>query len=231
MSLDKLDAALKSLDGWPNKIGIIGGEPTLHPQFSEVCALIRDRCAGRFVQLWTCGGTAYERYREEISATFAAVAFNDHSDPACRHQQITIASCDAVPNPQRRAELIRDCWVARLWCPSIGPKGAFFCEVACALDMLLDGPGGWPIEPGWWQREPKAYEDQLWTCQLCGMPVPMKTRPLTDGYESVSPTVYSKLQEHDCSRLDICKVVDLDAATEMVQPSENWTPHKYRPGV
>ena len=43
----------------------------------------------------------------------------------------------------------------------------FFCEVAGALDMLFDGPGGWKVEPGWWKKEPKDFADQSHWCELC----------------------------------------------------------------
>jgi hypothetical protein len=55
-----------------------------------------------------------------------------------------------------------NCWWQRLLgSPSITPKGAFFCEVAAAMDMLFDGPGGWKIEKDWWKRGPEGFGDQL----------------------------------------------------------------------
>ena len=54
--------------------------------------------------------------------------------------------------------------------------------------MLLDGPGGWPVEPGWWKRLPADYTAQKeFACPHCGGAIPMKRRPSTDGIDDVSP--------------------------------------------
>jgi hypothetical protein len=37
MSLDYVEKCLDSLEGWPNRVGIMGGEPLLHPEFPEIC--------------------------------------------------------------------------------------------------------------------------------------------------------------------------------------------------
>jgi hypothetical protein len=64
-------------------------------------------------------------------------------------------------------ELRDNCWVQNSWSASITPKGAFFCEIAAAFDILFDGPGGWAIEPGWWKRKPEEFGDQLEWCEIC----------------------------------------------------------------
>ena len=33
MSLSDVEQAIKSLDGYPGRIGLMGGEPALHPEF------------------------------------------------------------------------------------------------------------------------------------------------------------------------------------------------------
>ena len=55
-----------------------------------------------------------------------------------------------------------DCWVQKLWSATINDKGAYFCEVAGALDRLyFDGKHAWGVEQGWWQRTPWPSEPTL----------------------------------------------------------------------
>ena len=54
--------------------------------------------------------------------------------------------------------------------------------------MLFGGPGGWPVEPGWWKRTPEAYTDQKErACPHCGCAIPLKRRPSTEEIDDVSP--------------------------------------------
>ena len=82
---------------------------------------------------------------------------------------------------------LRDkCWVQNEWSASITPKGAFFCEIAAALDMLFDGPGGWKIEPGWWRRTPEEFGD-----------VPPEMIPITEEtrIKPINPYAASKVAQ------------------------------------
>lgn len=81
------------------------------------------------------------------------------------------------------------CWVQESWSASINNKGAFFCEVAAALDDLFGGPGGWPVEPDWWKRTPKDFQAQMdWACRKCGAALPLtRIRNSQDPKDDVSP--------------------------------------------
>ena len=41
MKLQMIEKAIDSLEGFPGGIGIMGGEPVLHPEFFEVCKLVQ----------------------------------------------------------------------------------------------------------------------------------------------------------------------------------------------
>src|SRR3990167_8052720 len=56
MDLAMVEKAIKSLKGFTKAIGIMGGEPTLHPQFKEICELVRKLIPNRRQRsLWTNG--------------------------------------------------------------------------------------------------------------------------------------------------------------------------------
>jgi len=97
---------------------------------------------------------------------------------------------------------LRDnCWVQNLWSASITPKGAFFCEVAAAMDATLGGPGGWKVEPGWWHRKPAGFADQLHWCELCSAALPMPARDARGEVDDVSPVWKEKLVQIDSPKL------------------------------
>ena len=61
MELDFFEQALDSLEGFRGRIGIIGGEPTLHPQFAELCEILRGRYPPAQLGLWSAGGPSWGR--------------------------------------------------------------------------------------------------------------------------------------------------------------------------
>lgn len=146
--------------------------------------------------LWSAIGENYKKYYETIQDTIQYQALNDHSN-VMYHQPILISRKDlSIPDeewiPMRDA-----CWIQNLWSACVTPKGAFFCEIAGALDMLFDGPGGWDIEPGWWKRTPDEFGNQLHWCEICGLALDTFMRNANEETDDVSPTLYKKLKEID----------------------------------
>lgn len=181
MSLEQVEAALLSLEGFPGRVGLMGGEPALHPQFAEICRLfVKHVPEKRRREFWT-SGYKWEEFREVREATFDPdlVHYNDHSKPdEGWHQPLLISIDEVVEDKQKMWRLIDNCWVQRRWSASITPKGAFFCEVAAALHHALDGPDGWKVEPGWWKRAPQDYADQKqFACLRCSAALPMAEIP------------------------------------------------------
>lgn len=194
MTLDQVRNAIASLDGFPGRVGCMGGEPAMHPQFREVLAIYREMLPKDRREFWTTGFKWYE-YLDDINDTFHhhLIHYNDHTQKTGRHQPLLVAIEDVIDDPALREELIDDCWVQRQWSASITPKGAFFCEVAASLDHLFDGPGGWPVEPGWWKRIPADYTEQKdFACNKCSAAIPMETLPDGRGGRDYAPDVVSK---------------------------------------
>ena len=55
MELDYIEKAIDSLEGFEGNIGIMGGEPTLHPKFDEICKLVQKKIPRRKREFWTSG--------------------------------------------------------------------------------------------------------------------------------------------------------------------------------
>jgi hypothetical protein len=181
MSLDQIRNAILSLDGFEGRIGLMGGEPTLHPKFKEICEMYRELIPNkRKREFWTAG-YKWDEYKEIINITFDndLVHYNDHSKPdEGWHQPLLISIDEVVDDKRKMWKLIDNCWVQKRWSASITPKGAFFCEVAAALDHAMDGPGGWDITPGWWRKKTSDYNTQKsFACLKCSAALPLDDIP------------------------------------------------------
>jgi len=235
MSLELLEEALISLKDWPAKIGIIGGEPLRHPEFERCCKLIQSKFPREKMGLWTSGGSRWSELKSIIDKTFGFVAYNEHNkqqQETCKHQPITLSIFDLVPDVNLRDKLINDCWVQRTWCPTITPKGAFFCEVAGALDIILDGKGGYDLTQNWWKRKPEDFQDQVSRyCDLCGMAIPYQRELIENRIEKFSPTTFSLFKRLTLPCMEQEKVEIIIEQLDEISINGNaktWYPGNYR---
>lgn len=232
MSMETFQKAVDSLEGFEKCIGMMGGEPTLHPNFAQMAKYLAQKHPSkhklqdarkpivdfaRYIYdknyildeslnhrcgpgLWTSMVTPYYKHYELIQDIFSFQNINDHQNESL-HQPLLVSRKD-LGIPDEEWYPLRDkCWIQNTWSASISPKGAFFCEIAAALDMLFDGPGGWKIEPGWWKRTPEEFGDQLHWCEICGGALFQKGRLSYEEIDDVSPTLYDMLKKYHSPKL------------------------------
>lgn len=196
LSLKEIEKSLQSLEGFEGKIGCMGGEPTKHPYFREICKLYQQYLPKERRALWT-NGLYWKEYEKTIRETFLIenIVYNAHDyEYKGQHQPLLIASKDIIKDEKLRKELIDKCWIQERWSPSINPNGAFFCEVAAAMDMLFNMGGGWEISKGWWKKEPKDFQDQVEKyCGLCSATIPFDKDIYLSNKEYLSLSTWSKL--------------------------------------
>lgn len=173
MSLEQIEKAIDSLQDFPGKIGIMGGEPLLHPDFAEICRMVKQKVPPAKRHLWTSGYN-WDKYRRVVRKTFGEnISFNDHRDTTQKHHPMLLSISDIIHDQELIRQMIDDCWVNNRWSASINPKGAFFCEIAAVMDVLFEGPGGHPVKHGWWNKNPDDFRDQIERyCYRCGACVP-----------------------------------------------------------
>lgn len=235
MEYETFCKAVDSLRDHPGVIGIMGGEPTLHPRFADMCQYLYEtlpreklpdpaasamptdsfmemrrhqdrqytvvhtysdgpRAIPDGAGLFTTMTTAYRKNFELIQDVFRLQCLNDHTSVSY-HQPILISRKDMGIGDEEWQKLRDKCWLNQVWSSSITPKGCFFCEVAAALDMLYDGPGGLPIEAGWWKRDLADFKDQFHWCELCGIPLKTFGRDAREGIADVSAQNLALLKE------------------------------------
>ena len=250
-------------EGRRNMIGMIGGEPLLHPQFPELAELfIKHVPDVHFRGLWT--SLPWDKYvhpKYGPALPHVVRLIGDHrgliggtSDPAKKrgwlnwnmhldqmnvyHQPLLVASKDVVPDEQERWELIENCWLQQKWSSTITPKGFFFCEVAGHMDMVFNGPGGFPLEPSVWKGDlyferdenniprPKGkFAKQVKNaCENCGACVPMQGRRDWDETDDVSQSNLDRLVQIDSPRI---KRGDFVLHKTAPPSSTGWSPRVY----
>jgi hypothetical protein len=186
--------------------------------------------------LWTSGGKNFQKNLPLIQSTFGQIAYNEHNDvqlQTCKHQPLTIAIKDVVPDASVRAQLIDDCWVQRSWCATINHFGAYFCEVAAAQDVLLnEGRNAWPVKPEWWKKIPDQFRDQVDKfCENCGMAIPMQRELIIKKSEKFSPSMLQAFKERNLMKIsenDIELFNYQFSKEEIIKNIKTWTPGNYR---
>lgn len=228
MQLGEIENALKSLEGWPGVVGCMGGEPTIHPDFEEICRLYqryfpRDKCG-----LWTSGGPAFEKHRDLIARTFRVLLYNDHSEVG-KHQPWMIAIDEVIDDMVLKEKLIDECWIQKLWSPAINPNGAFFCEIAAVFDLLFGLGGGYQIERGWWRRDVQDFMDQRSLyCGLCSMAIPYGDIPNDSHLECVSSGNAQWLRQINSPWADRLQVVDEKLTLDDIKGNlKDYAPWEY----
>ena len=253
MDLPTFEKACHALASFPDEsppdrkgrrkvVGLIGGEPLMHPEFGELAAIMRSVI--REVShrgLWTgldwpntkhadtvrllLGSRPSTTVRPVPRGTTGYLNWNQHDRP-CFHQPVLVAIQDVVLDEAAIWKLIDACPVQREWSATITPKGFFFCEVAGALDMIFEGPGGLPITPGCWAHDLADYRDQIerW-CPRCGMALPLRGRRDTECVDDISPSNLEALEVLRSPRVLAGEYRLFDAARW--EPPEHWRPLRY----
>lgn len=248
MDFETFKKAVDSVVGFPHMVGIMGGEPTLHPDFERMMSYFREKIPAKVEYhgltqpvdwfandntggrgLWSALGNKYYEHFELIQDVFPFQTINDHSSEGCWHQTLLVTRKELGIHDEEWIKLRDNCWIQNCWSAAITPKGAFFCEVAAALDTLFDGSGGWPIEPGWWRRQPNDFTDQLHWCELCSAALTVPKALSKDEIDLVSPALYEKLKQVGSPKLKngLVKVLDLTQSLAEQSKRSDYTAIEY----
>ncbi len=200
MTPEQFDAACRSLKGYFGVVGVFGGNPTLHPQFEELCDILAHHFPKEQRGLWTNklhgkGTIARRTFNpaySNLNVHLDQAAYDEFRrdwpearpkglDGDSRHSPPYVAMKDVIADEAERWGLIANCDVNQLWSALIGVfRGelrAWFCELAGAQAMLHqhepDYPDlGLPVVPGWWEQPLRAFEAQVrHHCHACGIPL------------------------------------------------------------
>jgi hypothetical protein len=234
MSLSEVTKSIESLVDFPGNIGIMGGEPTAHPDFLEIINILDKLIVDKSRRgLWT-DGYKFKKYSNEISRVFLPenIVYNSHDDGIDdSHQPLLIHPADLSLTKEDHDEFVKECWIQKRWSASITPKGGFFCEVAAAQDMLFDGPGGYELTNNWWNKTPNEFNDQVERyCKNCSACIPLPKVSALDKFDYVSATNLKRLKEVASPKLskNLVKEVTIDFYKNATDVNEKpWEHRKF----
>ena len=182
-------------------VGMFGGNPCVHPQFDELCVIMRKYIPFEQRGLWSNnlnghGKTCRKTFNPDVSnlnVHQSEAAYEEMLTdwPLCqpkgleddsRHSPTMVAMQDMEDmTDEERWALIGDCDVNQRWSALIGVfRGqlrGYFCELAGAQAMLHEGEPSYPdlghkVFPGWWNRGMEDFESQVrYHCFACGHPL------------------------------------------------------------
>ena len=211
MDLDYFRVAVDNIAKTPTMIGIMGGEPLMHPHFREICEYLQKKFPPEKLGLWSTLDQRFKKYAPLVADTFGAVLPNNHTHKKIVHSPILVRS-EAILSDHYLAA-VDNCWIQNSWSASINPRGAYFCEVAAAIDMILRTGTAFDIRAPWWRKKPEAYIEQAKAlCSKCGVCLNLTPRKDTekiddmDGWwieklKNTSPKVKTGLYQKYCGRI------------------------------
>lgn len=232
MTPENFRLALRSLKDYPGIIAMIGGNPCMHRNFEELCAIFREEIPRRIQRgLWT---NNYFKHRQVIEETFGTFNLNAHGETKAADELTDLAiKMKAIPetivwnyrehsshSPILTAvkdlyaesemwEKIVGCDINREWSASIvqnkGELRYYFCEVAASFDLARGEDHGSPLVEGWWKQTIVDLADQVkHFCPSCGVPAKQKA-----SMDYAEEDVYTKTNEAIATKNKKRKVIML----------------------
>lgn len=196
MDVDYFRKAVESVLDSPCRVGVMGGEPTMHPRFLEILEVLRELVPDKMRRDFWSSGFRFDKHKDAIYETFdrSRITYNDHIAYGGRHTPLLIAIDDVVHDEELKAQLIENCSFQSHWSGSITPKGGYFCEIAASLDWLMGGDNGYDIsDKRWWDRTPEQFKDQVDAlCHMCSGAIPLPAYSDARGGRDLSIDVISK---------------------------------------
>lgn len=202
MTVDCFETAVRSLEGWPGKVCIFGGNPPAHPKFAELMNILvkyvpdqrrRGLWANNLLKhgqlirdvfyphgTFNLNAHADERAAAEIDRWLPGKLIESSRSRPAMHGPIAMDRRDYALTDAEWVALREACDINRNWSGIIversGKPYGYFCEVASSIDGVRSENHGMPALPGWWRSRMDApeFENQVRQCCDRGCGVPLK---------------------------------------------------------
>jgi hypothetical protein len=210
-------------------VGLIGGEPLLHPEFLKIIEIMKEKLPGKSHRGLS---TAMPPGPLEpmIQETFGYFNRNPHShDNPSHHQPGLVAIKDVIKNKDKMWQYIDRCPLQYQWCSSMNPRGFYACEIMAAREMLEppEESTATPLETGCWNHPLEFYWKQFEKhCPMCGWALPLTPRLDREERDDVSPSSLEWLRKCGSKRVAEGRYVEFDC-DHYTTPRGRWQPLVY----
>lgn len=193
MDFDTVKKAIDSLKNYKGCVGIMGGEPTLHPNFKEITEYALNSRRNKLeditepifdfnsyakkynkhpskLGLWSSLGESYKNNFELISTSYDYQCLNDHHNNST-HGPLFVKYSDLNISDSNFIKYRNNCWINKNWSASVTNNGVYFCEVAATIDNFLKLNLGRELKNDWFNCT--NWNDQLQLCNYCGACLPL----------------------------------------------------------
>lgn len=212
MKPENFRLALRSLEGFPGIIAMIGGNPAMHRNFEELCRIFVEEIPNKEQRgLWT---NNIFKYSDLVKEVFGVFNLNPHGDERgiksltdlrdiggelfwynegnSSHAPLLTAMKDLFDEEEMWDRISR-CDINQYWSASIienkGKLRAYFCEIGGSFDLARGEDHGIEPVPGWWRRNVSEFEDQVrHFCPGCGVPAKLKGNMDCEEIDSYTAT-------------------------------------------
>lgn len=171
ISIDQLKWNIELLidcKGKIEKIGIFGGEPTIHPEYEKILEMLKNFKEIKF-QIFTNG---IKKYQDKWNHYYSPVYKDKNSEKVFTPTSVApmdILKVDDKTFYWEKAQ--KDCFMYNFCCSIIYNNKAYFCEPAAAWDIMTGENNGWDLK---WGEDPfKRTDDEIEKqalnfCYRCG---------------------------------------------------------------
>ena len=235
--LDLFEQAVISLKNYFGVVGIFGGNPALHPKFSDLCKILIKHIPFERRGLWCNnpkgnGWVMRETFNPRVSNLNVHLdkeAYDEFKrdwpeshpfglDKDSRHSPVYVAMKDVIGDESERWRLISQCDVNQKWSAMIGVfRGelrAWFCEIAGAQSIIHQWDNEYPdtgvmVDENWWKLPMQEFSSQAKKhCHDCGVPL--------RGYGSLAQDE-SGIEQVSATHAEVYQLKRPDRAIQLVQ--------------
>jgi organic radical activating enzyme len=153
MTLDNFRLAVRSLQGYPGIISVMGGNPAMHPKFEDICNIFVQEVPNKSQRgLWT---NNVFKYAELVKETFSIFNLNPHKDAH------GVKSLEPLKDMPRADDLSRV-----EWAKSILPRGVWYAPGSSSHSPVLTAVKDLYGEADMWDRISKCEFNQYWSASI-----------------------------------------------------------------
>jgi len=191
MTVDQFRQACVSIQNHWGVAGVFGGNPAVHPDFEEMCEVMRGIIPWERRGIW-CNAPlgkakvmrvtfnpahsnlnvhmCKEAYEEFATDWPESIPFLKGLDRDSIHTPPFVAIKDVIHDESKMWDMIKDCDINKYWSSLIGVVGgelkAYFCELAYAQAAMHAGEPDWPVSrievtDEWWKKPQADFEAQI----------------------------------------------------------------------